>query len=440
MAALSFAAIIDITGVLAIVFIIFSFPFNMTAKTKKQTWLRRFYFASICTMLTNLFVAEYEGRPNAAAALNMAHAINMAAECAAVAVFIAYMRVCLGLKPKEWRVQTTVIYSFLTLIAVAVLFNPLHQKILSVSPATGVEERSSLAELIDLLLCIAFGECLREILQKKTAAWQCRLALSAFCVLRTAAIILQAILNDFALVNLSLILSILALHIDFSEEQKRMAVQREMELRNAQAALIFSQIQPHFLFNSMACVMDLCSTDPQEAKTALQELSDYLHYKMTAMSACCLVSFAADFDFLQNYLKLEKRRFGERLKVEYDVQCTDFKIPMLTLQPLAENAVRHGISKKPGGGTVRISSGKIAEYYTITIEDDGVGFDASKKPDDSREHIGLSNVRARLGILCGGTLSVYSTPGSGTAVEITIPNRSSSASGGTLDSKGGVSA
>ena len=196
--------------------------------------------------------------------------------------------------------------------------------------------------------------------------------------------------------------------------------QQELELQNARAALVLSQIQPHFLFNSMAVVMDLCDTNPQEAKAALQELSDYLHFKMTAMSSSYLVSFDEDIEFVQNYLKLEKRRFGDRLTVEYDIQATNFRIPLLTLQPLVENAVRHGISKRPEGGTIRITTRELEDSYSILLEDNGVGFDTTKAPDDSWEHVGLSNVRTRLIALCRGSLTVHSVPGEGTTVEIRI--------------------
>ena len=169
--------------------------------------------------------------------------------------------------------------------------------------------------------------------------------------------------------------------------------------------------------------MDLCDTDPREAKAALQELSDYLHYKISALSGNFLVSFDEDMEFLQNYLKLEKRRFGPRLNVEYEIGTTDFKVPLLTLQPLAENAIRHGLSKRPEGGTVRIVTKKIAEYYSILVEDNGVGFDTSVSPDSTRNHVGLNNVRTRLSILCHGSLTVHSIPGVGTIVEITIRSK-----------------
>lgn len=250
--------------------------------------------------------------------------------------------------------------------------------------------------------------------------WKTRLALGFFCLSHIIAILVEFFLPGWDLVNMASLFSMLVLYTSFYAEQNLKYSQQELELQNARAALVLSQIQPHFLFNSIAAVMDLCDTDPKEAKAALQELSDYLHFKITAMSSSYMVSFAEDLEFLQNYLKLEKRRFGDRLTVEYDVRSTGFDIPLLTLQPLVENAIRHGISKRPDGGTIRVSSREIAGYYSVVVEDNGVGFDPSKDFDNSREHVGLSNVRTRLAALCGGRITVCSTPGVGTRVEITI--------------------
>ena len=305
------------------------------------------------------------------------------------------------------------------MVLVAAL-NPIHRRLLSISAETGLAYRQNLYPLPRFLICIILGECLYRIILQKDVRWKNRMALGFFCLSHIIAILVEFLLPGWDLVNMASLFSMLVLYTSFYAEQNLKYAQQELELQNARAALVLSQIQPHFLFNSIAAVMDLCDTDPKEAKAALQELSDYLHFKITAMSSSYMVSFAEDLEFLQNYLKLEKRRFGDRLTVEYDVRSTGFDIPLLTLQPLVENAIRHGISKRPGGGTIRVSSREVAGYYSVVVEDDGVGFDPSKEFDSSREHIGLSNVRTRLSALCGGTVTVRSTPGVGTRVEITI--------------------
>lgn len=109
------------------------------------------------------------------------------------------------------------------------------------------------------------------------------------------------------------------------------------------------------------------------------------------------------------------------LNVVYDIQETDFMLPVLTLQPIVENAVKHGIMKKINGGTVMIRTEKVDEDYRIIVKDDGVGFDITSQKNDSRKHIGISNVETRLLAISHGTLSIVSYPGKGTSVTIILP-------------------
>ena len=124
------------------------------------------------------------------------------------------------------------------------------------------------------------------------------------------------------------------------------------------------------------------------------------------------------------YLKIEKARFGDRLNVIYNTQCTSFDIPPLTIQPLVENAVKHGVTKKASGGTIRISTYTEDKKYVIEIIDDGVGFDSDTPMDfNAHEHLGLQNVKTRVADKCKGKLTVKSTVGVGTRVTIEIPIR-----------------
>ena len=417
---LSFNTAADLTGILGLIFIIFSFSFNSALKSKKSKCLCRLLLIFVGVMMSDLVATIYRGKPDMVDTLYAAHAVNMVLNYCMVATFVYYLRMDLRLKPREWWSETVAIHGALGIMLLVAALNPIHRRLLTVSAETGLVYQQSLYPLPRFLICIILGECLYKIVLQKDVRWKTRLALGFFCLSHIIAILVEFFLPGWDLVNMASLFSMLVLYTSFYAEQNLKYSQQELELQNARAALVLSQIQPHFLFNSIAAVMDLCDTDPKEAKAALQELSDYLHFKITAMSSSYMVSFAEDLEFLQNYLKLEKRRFGDRLTVEYDVRSTGFVIPLLTLQPLVENAIRHGISKRPDGGTIRVSSREIAGYYSVVVEDNGVGFDPSKDFDSSREHVGLSNVRTRLAALCGGRITVCSTPGVGTRVEITI--------------------
>lgn len=204
-----------------------------------------------------------------------------------------------------------------------------------------------------------------------------------------------------------------------AQRAKRM----ERELIENKAVMMSSQIRPHFLFNSISSIRELCLSDPEKAHRALAQFSHFLRGNMDSLSSNSLIPFTRELSHVKNYLALEQLRFEERLAVNYDLKTTEFFIPALTLQPIAENAVSYGISRKKEGGTLVISTREEEKWIVITVSDDGVGFEEGQTGDDreDRSHIGISNVRERLSGQCGGTLEVKSSPGKGTVVSMRIP-------------------
>ena len=139
-----------------------------------------------------------------------------------------------------------------------------------------------------------------------------------------------------------------------------------------------------------------------------------------------MVPFQKEFDHIQTYLELEKIRFEEELTVVYDIQADQFYLPVLTVQPLVENAVKHGITKKRGGGVLTLSTREQLGSFVITVSDTGIGFDPEHYLDDGKIHVGIENVRLRLEDMAGGMLKITSSPGGGTTAVITIPKKEAS--------------
>jgi sensor histidine kinase YesM len=165
----------------------------------------------------------------------------------------------------------------------------------------------------------------------------------------------------------------------------------------------------------------LCRTDPKLAEEAVLEFSDYLRGNLDALSIKGSISFERELRHLETYLSIEKKRFGEKLPIIYDIKARNFQLPALTLQPIVENAVRHGVTKRDQGGTVTIET-RENDSFVITVTDDGVGFDVNGKlENDGRSHVGIENTMQRLAAICGGTLKIESKPGEGTTAVITIP-------------------
>lgn len=198
----------------------------------------------------------------------------------------------------------------------------------------------------------------------------------------------------------------------------------ENELMQNQIAIMLSQIQPHFLYNSLVVIRQLCRIDPKMAEETVLEFSNYLRGNLDSLTISEPISFERELRHVETYLAIEKKRFGNKLNIVYDIKIKDFTLPALTLQPIVENAVRYGITKRDNGGTITITTEKSGRNVIISVIDDGVGFDQQQPvPQDGRSHIGVSNVRSRLAAMCGGTLEEKSKPGAGTIAVITIPPR-----------------
>jgi len=226
---------------------------------------------------------------------------------------------------------------------------------------------------------------------------------------------------EFNTMCLATTLAILLMYITVYLLRSRKIAEQEKELTDSKVAVMLSQIQPHFLYNALSVIQDMCHGSAPEAEEATIEFSEFLRSNLDSLKLNVPIDFEQELKHTQNYLSLEQKRFGDRLNIEFDIKTTDFKLPALTLQPIVENAVRYGLMKKEDQGTLKISSFETEDGYTVCVIDDGVGFDITKKKDDGRSHIGISNVTERLRVMCSGELTIESEPGKGTTAIITVP-------------------
>ena len=202
------------------------------------------------------------------------------------------------------------------------------------------------------------------------------------------------------------------------EAEKR---EMELQLQESKISIMLSQIQPHFLYNTLNSIYQLCETNPMLARTMVNSFAEYLRNNLSSLDEPGLIAFTTELEHVKTYLEIEKIRFDDTLEIEYDIQCVDFQLPVLTVQPIVENAVKHGTSRKRGGGKVTISTREDDEFYIVTVSDTGCGFDPAVRKDDGKKHVGIENVRQRLSNMCGGVLTIESEIGVGTVVNIRIP-------------------
>jgi len=186
-------------------------------------------------------------------------------------------------------------------------------------------------------------------------------------------------------------------------------------------SIMLSQIQPHFLYNSLTAIAQLCDEDPMKAKKATIDFSAYLRGNMDSLGDTELISIEKELSHVRGYLDLEVAIYGSALVANYEINSGGFLLPPLTIQPIVENAVKHGIGKKEGGGSITLSVNETDKYFVVSVVDDGSGFNEDIPQHDDRIHIGIVNVRRRIEEQCGGTLEITSEAGRGTTAVISIP-------------------
>ena len=232
----------------------------------------------------------------------------------------------------------------------------------------------------------------------------------------------QILLPGTYLIGIGMVISIFIIFANIHNKRLTdIAIEHyEQELTQSRIAIMISQLQPHFMYNSISAIHDLCTGNP-EAQNALVAFSDYLRVNLSSLKQKTPVPFSTELNHIKHYLSLEKLRFEDKMQIVYDINTTDFKIPVLSLQPLVENAVSHGLFNKLSGGTIRIRTIETENEYTITVADDGIGFDTSILQSAEKRHSGIENVKNRISAMCNGTVTVFSKPGVGTRVHIKIP-------------------
>ena len=226
------------------------------------------------------------------------------------------------------------------------------------------------------------------------------------------------------------VISDMSLEIDrYTKENLKV----QKDLYDAKVQIMVSQIRPHFMYNALTSIAMMCELDPMTAKKATIAFADYLRGNMDSLKQTRPVPFEMELEHLKNYLYIEKLRFDYLLNIEYDIQATGFELPLLSIQPLVENAVKHGVGMKKGGGTVKISSVETDSAFEVIVSDDGVGFDVNApKKDDGRSHVGMENTRRRLKEMCKADIVITSEVGKGTTARVIIPKKEGKANEDTV--------
>lgn len=263
-----------------------------------------------------------------------------------------------------------------------------------------------------IIILVAF---LNPKLKKREKA-----AFITYCLLPVLGILFQNIYSGYAIGYVSIIITVEILFFFANVEKNIELAKQEEKNKEAHVKLMISQIQPHFIYNSLSAISTLISINPDEAQKSLDNFTEYLRRNLSSLTETRLIPFENELKHIETYVSLEKMRFKDRINIIYDIGTKDFFVPPLTIQPIVENAIKHGILKKIKGGTVTLTTYETDSSYVIEIKDDGIGFNLNEIDFDENTHFGLKNISYRISHTCEGDLNIISKKNEGTKITVTL--------------------
>ncbi len=229
----------------------------------------------------------------------------------------------------------------------------------------------------------------------------------------------QGFVTVFLLIVIAVSISALSMFGIIMSDQIDQYMHQQREIANQRASIAVLQMRPHFIYNTMMSIYYLCEQNPKKAQQVTLDFTAYLRKNFNAIASDDTIPFSEELKHTRAYLAVEQGLHEDNLFVEYDTPQTLFRVPPLTLQPIVENAVKHGMDPDAVEPLrISIKTKKAGSGYEIVVEDNGPGFQPT---DDSEPHIALKNIRERLSMMCGGTLEIAARETGGTRVTIRIP-------------------
>ena len=251
----------------------------------------------------------------------------------------------------------------------------------------------------------------RKLTKKEVKALSVYLIIPLFCML------IQMAVYGLLMIVIGTSVASLFLFVSILKEQMELYISQKEEVSRHRAANMALQMRPHFIYNTMMSIYYLIKQDSNKAQQLTLDFTNYLRKNFTAITKESTIPFTEELDHTKAYLSIEQVRFEGILFTSFDTPHTMFRLPPLTLQPIVENAVKHGVSRELPPCTITVTTRQTETGSLIIIEDTGPGFDAG---DNDGPHIALNNIRERLKLSCNGTLSIKPREGGGTVVTVEV--------------------
>ena len=243
-------------------------------------------------------------------------------------------------------------------------------------------------------------------------------ALLVYLLLPTLAMLIQMRFYGMYFIEFSTAVATIVLFLSILTDQTEEYVRQQGELARQRASILVLQMRPHFICNTLMSVYYLCRQDVRKAQQVILDFTTYLRRNFTALSRAETIPFREELEHARAYLAVEQVRFEGMLFVELDAPHVNFRLPPLTLQPLVENAVKYGVDPELDPLTILVRTRETGDGSELVVEDSGPG---PEPADDGSPHIALANLRERLALSCGGSLTIAPRPGGGTVVTVRVP-------------------
>ena len=236
----------------------------------------------------------------------------------------------------------------------------------------------------------------------------------------TITLCIHMIIPAFQIYGLGMAICAIAMFGIILAEQVEQTMRQQQEIAHQRASIMVLQMRPHFIYNTMTSIYYLCKLDPEKAQQVIMDFTSYLRRNFTAIASEKTIPFTEELEHTRAYLAVEQAQFEDTLFVDYDIPHTGFYLPPLTLQPVVENAVKHGMDPDADPLHISIRTRETASGSEIVVENTGLEFEAAQ---NNEPHIALDNIRERLETMCGGTLEIVPKDQGGTIVRIWVPEK-----------------
>ena len=243
-------------------------------------------------------------------------------------------------------------------------------------------------------------------------------AFLVYLVPLTAAMLAHMLSSAFLFIDIGFAISAYSMYVIILTDQIEQYQLQQQEIAHQRASITVLKMRPHFIYNTMTSIYYLCDQDPKRAQQVTMDFTTYLRKNFSAIASDGTIPFSEELEHTRAYLAVEQAQLEEMLFVDYDIPHVLFRVPPLTLQPIVENAIKHGLNPDSDPLRITIRTRTSNDGSVIEVEDNGPGFDPAITDDP---HTTLANIRQRLEMMCNGRLDIVSRQKSGTVVTITIP-------------------